>query len=171
MGNHFRPEVSCVRRLDSAAKIRGCDAPKRHYIFAMHPALARLTPREGLALFRSPMAAMQWSERHGVPLREVTDVAFDLAEQALDEGPVPNDSRRKDAERLLAFADRAEGLSFRLRQVAYLCLEEGLSLRQAATQIGISRETVRVHLRRLRKIEKEVREREEREGDRRTGFF
>lgn len=123
---------------------------------AMHPALEKLTLREALDLFRAPMLMQQWIERAGVPFREATEVIFDRAMEAMDADPPPN-PRRCDTKQLLEFVDKAEGLPFRLRQVARLCLEEGLSLSECASRLGITRETVRVHLRRLRALERQHR--------------
>jgi DNA-directed RNA polymerase specialized sigma24 family protein len=70
--------------------------------------------------------------------------------------PPPDHPRRTDAATLRALVERAEGLPRRLRQVANLCLVHGLSLQQCADHLGMARGTVRVHLRRLRAIQRMV---------------
>lgn len=123
----------------------------------MHPALAALTPRQARDLMDAPMLMQAWISRHDIPYREAMDVIFDLFEDALDAPPAPNDPRRTDRDRLLEFVGRAEGLPTRLRQVARYCLEDGLSVRECGERLGIARETVRAHLRRLRLIERRCR--------------
>jgi RNA polymerase sigma factor (sigma-70 family) len=125
----------------------------------MHPALAKLTPREALDLVRSPLLMQQWIGQADVPYREAVDVIFDRADEALDQPPPPPDPRRRDRDRLIAFVDTAEGLPRRLREVARFCLEDGLTLRECGARLGITRETVRVHLRRLRALERQNRHR------------
>lgn len=128
MGNYFERDVR-LRNLVASFP-------------AMHPALEKLTLREALDLFRAPMLMQQWIDRAGVPFREATNVIFDRAMEAMDADPPPN-PRRRDTKQLLEFVDKAEGLPFRLRQVARLCLEEGLSLSECAAHLGITRETGR----------------------------
>ena len=57
---------------------------------------------------------------------------------------------RPDAQALLQFVDRSPGLGGRMREVAELCLRHGLSIDACAKQMGLKRESVRTHLRRLR---------------------
>ena len=73
--------------------------------------------------------------------------------------PPSGDVRRQDTERLREFLQRATRLRGRMREVATLCIEHGLSLSQCAERLGISRETVRVQLRRLRSLERRSSER------------
>ncbi|MBK9037206.1 MAG: helix-turn-helix domain-containing protein [Myxococcales bacterium] len=54
----------------------------------------------------------------------------------------------------LAFVERAARLPARLRAVAALCLRDGATLDETAARLGIARETVRVHLRRLRALQR-----------------
>lgn len=68
--------------------------------------------------------------------------------------PPPPSPHRFDATELRAYVSRAPGLPLRLREVARLCLDEGLTLDACATRLGIARETVRVHLRRLRHLQR-----------------
>jgi DNA-directed RNA polymerase specialized sigma24 family protein len=63
-----------------------------------------------------------------------------------------DDPRRADAQELRDFVRRAAALPYRVREVAALCLDEGLSLTACGERLGIKRETVRVHLRRLRAL-------------------
>ena len=57
---------------------------------------------------------------------------------------------RPDLQALRAYLDSMPSMTIRRRQVARLCLVDGVSLTAAAEQIGISRETVRTHLKRIR---------------------
>jgi DNA-directed RNA polymerase specialized sigma24 family protein len=57
---------------------------------------------------------------------------------------------RPDLLALRAFLDEMPSMTTRRRQVAQLCLVEGRSLSAAAEALGLSRETVRTHLRRIR---------------------
>ncbi len=115
----------------------------------MHPALAALTPKEARLFLDDPAALAVWLEEHQLRHRDVVGVLDDLTFH--DEPPPlvvrPN---RRDTAALLAYVDRAVRLPPRLRAVARLCLQDGATLDQAAAQLGITRETVRVHLRRLR---------------------
>lgn len=58
---------------------------------------------------------------------------------------------RPDAHALLAFAEQ-RWLPGRTRAIVDLCLRRGFSLAAAARELGVSRETVRTHLRRLRRL-------------------
>lgn len=57
---------------------------------------------------------------------------------------------RPDLHALRAYFDDVPSMTIRRRQVARLCLVDGLSLTAAAEALGISRETVRTHLKRIR---------------------
>ena len=119
------------------------------------PALEALTPRDADTLAMSPTLLAQWLDAHGVEWhRSLMVFLFDRASEAQ---PAPvDDPRRADAAELRVFAERAARLPPRLQQVAQLCLEDGLSLRACAERLGLSRETVRVHLRRLRALRRMV---------------
>ena len=126
----------------------------------MHPELEALTPHEACRLIDSPMALTRFIDSlGGVGVGTVMQFLFDLSDKADDEPPLGS-RHRPDAARLLEFVGRAGALSPRLRQVAMLCLADGLSLDECAEALGISRGTVRVHLRRLRRLERACRQRE-----------
>jgi|JI9StandDraft_1071089.scaffolds.fasta_scaffold277268_1 DNA-directed RNA polymerase specialized sigma24 family protein len=117
----------------------------------MHPAIAQLTPDEAWDL--PPSGYLDaWLEARG--LDRSPQILTELMERALEVDSVrPRDHpRRRDAQALRDFVDRAAALPYRLREVARLCLVEGLSLRACAERLGIARGTVRVHLRRLRAL-------------------
>lgn len=99
-------------------------------------------------MWGSPYFA-DWLEERG--LEWTSQLSGQLAVRALDEPPPPRDDfRREDGARLRDFVKRAARLPPRVRMVASLCLDQGLSLSACAERLSISRETVRVHLRRLR---------------------
>lgn len=126
----------------------------------MHPELEALTPHEADRLIDSPMALSRFIDRLGVhDVGAVMQFLCDRSEDADDEPPLGR-RHRPDARRLLEFVRRAGGLPPRLRQVATLCLADGLTLDECAEALGISRGTVRVHLRRLRRLERACRQRE-----------
>jgi DNA-directed RNA polymerase specialized sigma24 family protein len=131
----------------------------------VHEKIEALTSAQALALVASPMAMNEWMVRSGVPdSRENWRAIWTRAEEAMEEWPGEagrsGDVRRPDAERLREFVSRANRLPGRVRDVAVLLLEHGLSLSECAARLGISRETVRVHLRRLRAFERISSERE-----------
>jgi DNA-directed RNA polymerase specialized sigma24 family protein len=117
----------------------------------MHPVIAALPVHHARALWGNPYFET-WLEEQG--LEWTPRLASDLVERALSDPPPPppDHPRRDDGDELRAFVKRAPSLSTRLRSVATLCLEQGLSLTACAERLSISRETVRVHLRRLRAL-------------------
>lgn len=119
----------------------------------MHPALAALSPRQARALLDDREAFEAWLGQHRVPFREAI---AGIDERMLDEEVAPPVVRpnRRDAAELLAYVERAARLPARLRAVATLCLKDGATLDEAAARLGIARETVRVHLRRLRALQR-----------------
>ena len=119
----------------------------------MHPALAALSPREARALIDDREAFEAWLCQHQLAYREAIAV---ISERMPDDDVTPPVVRpnRRDAAALLAFAERAVRLPARLRAVASLCLRDGATLDEAAARLGIARETVRVHLRRLRALQR-----------------
>lgn len=119
----------------------------------MHPALAALTPREARVLVDDIEALDAWFCKHQLPYRETLGVLYTLADDDVPPPPVARPNRR-DTAALLAYVDRAARLPPRLRSVARLCLQDGATLDQAAAKLGITRETVRVHLRRLRAMQR-----------------
>lgn len=122
----------------------------------MHPALAALTAGEAQAMAESMYTMADWCDLHHVPFTSETRTYIrDLAEQAPPPPPPPpptSHPRRTDADGLRAYVLAAAGLPPMLMAVARLCLFQNVSLTQAGVQLGISRETVRVHLRRLREL-------------------
>jgi DNA-binding CsgD family transcriptional regulator len=125
----------------------------------MHPALKHLTPADALDLMSSPLDLQGFCDDHGLRLREVSSELWELAVACVD-APSPSDWRRRDADRLREFVRRAVGLPYRQRQIANLLLDHGVSLTECARELGISRETVRTHLRRLRATERMCRARQ-----------
>ncbi len=124
-----------------------------------HPAVAALTPADGLDFVRSPMAFEFWRSQNDVPYsRELLRYIWELSDDSFD-APSPSDPRRRDADRLRAFAQRAARLPTRQQQIANLLLDHGLSLTECARELGIARETARTHLRRLREGERRARAR------------
>jgi len=119
----------------------------------MHPALAALTPKEARVLLDDREALEAWLCKHPLPYRQAIGVLYTLADDDVPPPPVVR-SNRRDTAALLAYVDRAVRLPSRLRAVARLCLQDGATLDQAAAQLGITRETVRVHLRRLRAMQR-----------------
>ena len=131
----------------------------------MHAAVEGLSPDEAKVLLDRPAALSSWLMERGVELREVHASLLTRAAEWEPPPPPPHvDLRRPDAAELREFVKKAVGLPFRLRQVAALCLEAGLTLDECAAEIGIARVTVRVHLRRLRAIRRECQERERLRG-------
>lgn len=117
----------------------------------MHAALERLTVVEARAFEEDRGALMAWARGHGIPYVEALS---EVMERVMEVVEVRDDPRRKDAAALRAFVARVERFPPRIEQVVQLCLQEGLSLAACAARLGISRETVRVHLRRLRAMQR-----------------
>lgn len=117
----------------------------------MHGAIAALTPDQAWALSGSA-ALERWLAMHGLEWSPA--ISTELMERAVDVDlrPPRDHPLRPDARALREFATRAASLPRRMREVASLCLDQGLSLRACAERLSISRETVRVHLRRLRAL-------------------
>lgn len=119
----------------------------------MHPALAALTPRQARALYEDREALNRWLGEHQLTFRQAIAVIDERMDEADAAPPVVRPNRR-DTAALLAYVQRAARLPPRLRAVAALCLRDGATLDEAATRLGIARETVRVHLRRLRALQR-----------------
>ncbi len=119
----------------------------------MHPALAALSPWQASALYDDPEALEAWLGQHQLGYREAIAVIGELILDVETAPPVVRPNRR-DAAELLAYVERAARLPARLRAVATLCLKDGATLDEAAARLGIARETVRVHLRRLRALQR-----------------
>jgi DNA-directed RNA polymerase specialized sigma24 family protein len=134
----------------------------------MHPALAALTALEAAAfgdMHQSIEKIADWCDRTGAPFNsETTRYIWDLAKQVPPPPPPPPPPlphpRRTDTEELKELVRRAPKLPPMVKIVGRLCLIDGASLTQVAAYLGISRETVRSHLRRLRAINTMVKERQ-----------
>jgi DNA-directed RNA polymerase specialized sigma24 family protein len=124
------------------------------------PQMAEVTPHQALAMVANPYSAMAWAEKVGVPwspavivaLHELADAARVADDQQRTDarGSAAN-RRRRDVGRITSFMERAATrLPRRLEEVYELCINRGQSLDQAAAALGISRNTVRTHLRRIR---------------------
>lgn len=118
---------------------------------AVHPAIAALTPSEARALPATDYLEA-WLERHGLAFSQKILVELVRRSLEVDDVAPRDDPRRADAQELRDFVRRAAALPYRVREVAALCLDEGLSLTACGERLGIKRETVRVHLRRLRAL-------------------
>jgi DNA-directed RNA polymerase specialized sigma24 family protein len=127
----------------------------------MHEAVARLSPDEAQRLIDDDCAFQEWIKEHGVEGHRIFGQLIVRSSEWVPPPPPPHvDLRRPDAADLRAFVAKAPGLPARLKQVSSLCLERGLTLDQCAAELGIARATVRVHLRRLRAVLRECKERE-----------
>jgi RNA polymerase sigma factor (sigma-70 family) len=117
--------------------------------------VAALRPSEAMVLIQHQRVD-SWCDKHDVVFTR--DVLKAVIKRASDPEeippPPPPDPRRRDTEALQQFVSKAVKLPPRVRQVAALCLDQGFTLDQCAAQLGIKRETVRVHLRRLRTMRK-----------------
>lgn len=121
----------------------------------MHPAVAALSPEEADAMVTDGLRLGNFMEGKGMTVSEVIRDLLCRAEGARAEPPpIPVRPQRPDTLALLETMQRSARLPPRVREVATLCLLEGLSLDDCAARLGIKRETVRVHLRRLRSIYK-----------------
>lgn len=129
---------------------------------AVEAVLEALTPEEARDLMEDHERLGSWITKHIRGHWNIHRMLF-LAKRAGEAPPrvvVPvRNPRRRDTDELLALVDRAVYLPPRLREVATLCLVHGLTLNECARRLGISRETVRVHLRRLRALRQLVLER------------
>lgn len=127
----------------------------------MHPALAALTAIEAVPMATDYDKLGDWCDATGVPFTsETRKYIHELAEKAPPPPPPPAPHpRRTDTDELKELVRNAEKLPPMLKLVGKACLFNGLSLSEAAAHLRISRETVRVHLRRLRAINKMVKAR------------
>jgi DNA-directed RNA polymerase specialized sigma24 family protein len=125
----------------------------------VHPAIAKLTPAEVCKLLASTYDLSVYCHENGIgSVGKALGWLLDLHEQLPAPPPTVDTPRRRDATRLRAYLDQYTGLSRRMEQTAVLCLVNGLSLSECAKQMGVSRETVRTQLRRLRARERRVRQ-------------
>jgi len=123
-----------------------------------------MSPDDAFDLLTDQCALEQWAAEQGLGLREARNALAPLADGASSDSKALRCARaahakrgrlaagRTDVEELCAFVERAVGLPVRLREVFGLCIVNGLSHRECADRMGIAPATVRVHLRRLRKI-------------------
>jgi DNA-directed RNA polymerase specialized sigma24 family protein len=125
--------------------------------------VAGLSPSEAASMVRR-QTVDEWCEAHGFTWTVSIQSAVFKRSLEREEAPPPPppDPRRRDTAELQAFVAKAPTLPLRLREVATLCLDQGLTLDQCAAALGIKYETVRVHLRRLRAIRR-ISERRDRE--------
>lgn len=132
----------------------------------------KLDPATSLRLLRDSAALARYFDEHEQEygnvrslIRAIDDTgAWALEEQLVDDQRRTRDAalaelraaqkhpgKRNDATVLKhMFGLKGARLPDRLRQVYALCVEQGLSLNECARRLGIGRETVRSHLRRLR---------------------
>jgi DNA-directed RNA polymerase specialized sigma24 family protein len=115
--------------------------------------VAALSPSEAALMVRR-QTVDDWCDAHGLEWSASVQTAVFKRSLEPEEAPPPPppDPRRRDTAELQHFVAEAPDLPLRLREVATLCLDRGLTLDQCAAELGIKRETVRVHLRRLRAI-------------------
>jgi DNA-directed RNA polymerase specialized sigma24 family protein len=123
----------------------------------MHEAVAALSPGEARRLVRGDTIDV-WCAANGIPFtREIlVSVVSRSSDPEPPPPPPPPNPRRHDEAELVEFVNRAVKLPGRLFDVAELCIGRGLTLDQAAERLGIKRNTVRSHLRRLRVLRRMV---------------
>jgi DNA-directed RNA polymerase specialized sigma24 family protein len=125
------------------------------------PQLAGMTPEHARAMLDDTLLLSRWCDDNGVRFGPPIFKALDeLAEKTYEDearakaearNSRANRRRRRDLDRIIDTMDRAATrLPRRIENVYCLCIERGLSIDAAAAQLGISRNTVRTHLRRLR---------------------
>ena len=110
-------------------------------------------------LLANPFFFERWRRRHGVAMNSPeTRALMDQAERLSLEDieamipPVECGPSRRDAAELRSYVNRAAKLPRRIREVFELFVEQAKTLDETAKALGIGRETVRVHLRRLRAL-------------------
>lgn len=94
----------------------------------------KLTPAQALDIVECPPLLSRFIDESGVMRPGKLISALWQRAEGADEGPGPGDPRRTDAERLREFVQTAARLPRRLRQVASLCLDHGLSLTECANR-------------------------------------
>lgn len=120
-----------------------------------------LTELEAIHFYEHPSAWEDYLVEHGLSYsrelwRWLVDRYLEASDEAREQYYRPRSQRREwkgwrpDLHALRAFLDEVPSMTIRRRQVAQLCLVDGLSLTAAAEALGISRETVRTHLKRIR---------------------
>ncbi len=125
------------------------------------PQLAGMSSAQARALLDNPLLLDGWLAETGAPFNHrLFELLDQLAEQSYEDeakaraearNSRANRRRRRDLDRVLDTVDRAaKSLPRRLEEVYSLCFVRGLSIDAAATELGISRNTVRTHIRRLR---------------------
>jgi DNA-directed RNA polymerase specialized sigma24 family protein len=129
-----------------------------------------MTAAEALHLFSHPRLLAEWAKDQGLDdmaaaqelrslLARVAEEPDQWAAEVTNVEPPAPAARpgRDDTDEIRAFVAKAPQLHGRLRQVFQLCIEEGLTLFECGARLGITRETVRVHLRRLRVLVRRAR--------------
>lgn len=124
-----------------------------------------MSPEDAFDLLLDQVAFTYWLAAEGISYREGRQRLSALASSATtDESRTLRQARaaherrgkmcsgRTDVEELCDFVETAGRLPPRLRDVFQLCFVDGLTRREAAQRLGISIETVRAHLRRLRQL-------------------
>jgi hypothetical protein len=114
---------------------------------------------------RNPDALKSFAEKQRLDFRKINSKVFELFVEATDTDYAEYDRRmsgedevqewngwRPDAIALTRFVKAKAPLTARMVHVFTLCIERGLSLNACAARLGIKRETVRSHLRRLREL-------------------
>lgn len=120
-----------------------------------------LTDLEAIHFYENPTFFEEYLAEKGLAYSrelwcKLVDRYLQASDEALHEYFHPPSRRkewkgwRPDLEALRAYLEVMPSMTIRRRQVARLCLVEGLSLTAAAEYLGISRETVRTHLKRIR---------------------
>jgi len=102
---------------------------------------------------------VQIDRRHLVEVAEAS-LALGDDEIAAARRPPPTSSRRfgrHDVDALVDFVDAHGRLPGRVREVFELCIRQGHTIEQCAHRLGIGRESVRTHLRRLRALARSAR--------------
>jgi len=123
-------------------------------------------PQEAFDILVDPVAFHAWCTEQDLDACEARRRLNAIAEQmGADEEivtPVLRQARRaharrghlaggrSDVDELCAFVQIAAGLPARVKEAFRWCIIEGLSHAECAERMGISKETVRTHLRRLR---------------------
>lgn len=136
----------------------------------MVPDEGEITPLQAIHYYEDYDSLVVYCEQVGLPIHEMRRRVREAYARATPDDHetyrwlidgrepfvgIPENPHRHDAEELARFVEASPWLPRRLRQVFELCIEDGLTLAQCGARLGISRETVRRHLRRLRVLMQE----------------